>query len=172
METLTWWPELSKVLTPRDPIDFQFPKAKCQGKGANNHTPPPVPHYIEWNAFLPQSRTCFASEDVRLRQPRKTLAYGQALQLWAKKAQPHQADELHQLAACVWELKEAMNPFITFMDEDVLNNYPPSPWGKITSSQCSGAAEEDVQEFMWKGGNSQNRRSHPWGCFPTTPFLG
>ena len=43
---------------------------------------------------------------------------------------------------------------------------------KITSSQCSGAAEEEVQEAVQKGGNSQNRRAHPQGCFPTNPFLG
>ena len=65
-----------------------------------------------------------------------------------------------------------MEPFVTFMDEDVLNDYPPSAWKKITSSQHSGAEEEEVQEAMQKGGNSQNRRAHPWGHFPTTPFLG
>ena len=64
-----------------------------------------------------------------------------------------------------------MEPFITFMDEDVLNDYPPSSWEKITSSWHSGAAEE-VQESIWKGGDSQNRRVCPWGHFPTTPFLG
>ena len=38
-----------------------------------------------------------------------------------------------------------MEPFITFMDEDVLNDYPASPWKKITSLWHPGAAEEQVQ---------------------------
>ena len=145
---------------------------KSWRKEVNDNTPPPVPHCIKWDAFLLQSRTCFVSEDVRLRQPRKTLAYAKLLQFWADKVQPPRVGEPCQLMACVQKLKEVMEPFITFMDEDVLNDYPPSPWEKITSSLHSGAAEKEVQESMQKGGYSQNRRAHPQVCFPTTSFLG
>ena len=101
VETPTWWPELLKVPTHGDPTDFtkwvqasfQFSKAKCLGKGENDHTPPPTPHCIEWDAFLPQSRNKFTSEDYRLRQPRKTLAYAKTLQFWAKKARMPWAGE-------------------------------------------------------------------------------
>ena len=52
------------VQTPRDPLSFakhmwasfQFPKVKyLQGKH-NDYTPPPAPHFIEWDAFLPRAR--------------------------------------------------------------------------------------------------------------------
>ena len=74
--TPAWWAELVKVPTPRDLISFakwvwasfQFPKAKFLGKGENDYTPPPAPHCIEWDAFLPQTKSNFARQDYRLRQ--------------------------------------------------------------------------------------------------------
>ena len=82
------------------------------------------------------------SQDYRLRQPQKTLAYAKALQFWAKKVQLPWAEKPCQLAACIRELREPMEPLATFTDEDILANDPPSPWKKITSLQCSKVAEE------------------------------
>ena len=60
--------------TPRDPISFakcmwasfQFPKVKYLRGKCNDYTPPPAPHCIEWDAFLPQAKGDFGSLDYRL----------------------------------------------------------------------------------------------------------
>ena len=106
---------------------FQFPKAKFLRKGENDHTSPPAPHCIEWDAFLPQTEGNFASQDYGLRQPKKTLAFTKALQFWVEKAQPPQINKLCQLAACIRELREAIEPFTSFTDEDIHVNDPSSP---------------------------------------------
>ena len=91
VETPAWWLELVQVPTPRDPISFakqvwasfQFPKAKFLGKRENDYTPPPAPHCIEWETFLPQTKGNFVSQDYRFRQSKMTLAFTKALQFWA-----------------------------------------------------------------------------------------
>ena len=75
------------------------------------------------------------NQDYRLKQPRKTLAFAKALQFWVEEAQPTWVNKPCQLAACVRELREAMEPLTTFMDEDILVNDPPSPWKKIMHLQ-------------------------------------
>ena len=63
-----------------------------------------------------------------MRQPQNTLAYAKALQYWAEKAQLPHAGQPHQLAACIKELRESTEPLMSFTDEEVLTNDPPSPW--------------------------------------------
>ena len=135
VETPTWWLELVEVPTPRDPISFarqmqasfQYPKAKFLGKRENAYTPPPAPHCIEWDAFLPQTEGNFMCQDYRLRQSKKTLALAKALQFWVEKAQPSHTDKPCQLAACIRELREAMEQLTSFTDEDILVNDPLPP---------------------------------------------
>ena len=81
-----------------------------------------------------------------MQQPQKTLAYTKALQYWTKKAQLPWAGQPHQLAACVKELRESMETLTSFTNEEVLTNGPPSHWVKITSSQCSEAAEPEATQ--------------------------
>ena len=103
-----------------------------------------TPHCTEWDAFLPQSEGNFTSQDYRLRQPRKTLAYAKALQFWAEKAQPPLAGKPHQLVTWIRELRESMKLLATFTDEDILANYPPLPWKTITSLRCFKEEEEET----------------------------
>ena len=123
------------------------------------------PHCIEWNALLPQSEGNFVSQDCRLRQPRRSLAYAKALQFWAEKAQLPWAGKLHQLAVCITEFRESMKPLATFTDEDVLANDPPSPWKKITSLRCSKEEEEETQKAMRPWSQSRSQRVHSRGSF-------
>ena len=134
---------------------FQFPKAKYIRKRENDHTPPPAPHCIQWDAFLPQTEGDFASQDYRLKQPRKTLAFAKALQLWAEEAQPPWADKLCQLVVCIREMREAKEPLTTFTDKDVHVNDPPSCWKKITSLRSSKEGEEEAREAMRAWSRSQ-----------------
>ena len=86
--TPAWWPELVKVPNPRDPVSctkcmhasFQFPKVKYLQGEWNDCTTPPVPHCIEWDAFLPQAKGNFGSLGYWLWQPKKTLAMVKSLQ--------------------------------------------------------------------------------------------
>ena len=70
----------------------------------------------------------FGSQDYQMKQPLKTLAYAKALQFWAEKAQPPMPGEPYQLAGCVWELRETMEPLMMFTDTKVFGNVAPSYW--------------------------------------------
>ena len=85
-------------------------------KGLNNDTPPPAPHCIEYDAYLPWMDMKFGSMDYRMCQPQKTLAYARALQHCMELANPPMPGQPHQLAECMIKLKESMAPFTTFMD--------------------------------------------------------
>ena len=152
VETPAWWPELQNVPTQRDTIgfakqvqaSFHLPKAKCLTRGKeNDYTPPPMPHCIKWDTFLPFDNGNFANQDYRMKQPQKMLAYAKALQFWAKKAQLPWASQPHQLAACVKESKESMELLTSFTNEEVLTKEPSSHWVKVTSSRPSKLAEPE-----------------------------
>ena len=100
----------------------------------NDYTPPPMPHCIEWDAFLPFGNGNFASQDYRMKQPQKMLAYGKALQLWVEKAQPPWAGQPHQLVACRKGLRESMELPTSFTNEEVLTKELSSHWVKVTPS--------------------------------------
>ena len=46
---------------------------------------PPAPKCVKWSMFLPSD---MPFQDVQLKSPLNTLAYAQALQYWAEKANP------------------------------------------------------------------------------------
>ena len=71
-----------------------------------------------------------------LKQPWRTLAYAQALQYWAKKANPPCPNEPHHLVTCVHELRQAMKPYTTFSDNDVFEGL------------TCGTSEAGVEEAM------------------------
>ena len=149
---------------------FQLAKVKCLTWGMeNDYMPPPMPHCIEWDAFLPFGSGNFASQDYRMKQPQKMLAYTKALQFQVEKAQPPWAGQPHQLAACVKDLRESMEPLALFTDEEVLTKELSSPWVKVTSSRPSKQAEP---ETMWEQSHSRCQRAHTLGSFPVTHSMG
>ena len=178
VETLAWWPELAMVPTPRDAIrftkhlqaSFQFPKVMYLWDEQNNYTLLPAPHWIEWDVFLPQAEGDFASKDYQLRQPKKTLVLAKALQFWAEEAQPSWANKPWQLAECIRELREEMKPMTTFTAEDVLNNEPPSPWKKITSSRGAKGEEEELWKAIRAWGRGKMQRALIPGFLLGHPF--
>ena len=178
VETLSWWPELWEVpnqmaipqITRRVRASFQMPNVRCHTKKMeNDYLAPAALHCIERNVFLPFNTMKFGSQDYHMKQPQKTLAYAKALQHWTKKAQPLMPGEPSQMAECVWELREAMEPLTMFMDDDVLGNDMPSPWVKITSSRTSEAVEPT---FSWVCSHSQNWRTNARGSFVVAPSIG
>ena len=106
---------------------FQMPMAcYCATKGKNNYTPPPTPYCLNWVVYLPFSEMKFGREDYRIHQPQKTLAYAKVLQYWAEKAKLPTVGEPCQLAECIQELREAMEPLTTFTDQEVFSEVTPS----------------------------------------------
>ena len=55
----------------------------------------------------------------------KTLAYAQALRYWAEKANPPMPGQPCLLVGCVPELRWEMKPYVTFMDDAVLEGVTP-----------------------------------------------
>ena len=115
------------------------------------------PHCIDWDVFLPFNNMQFGGQDYHMKQPQKTLAYTKALQHWAEKAQPPMPGKPHQLVECVQELRETMEPLMTFTDAKVFSNDVPLYWVKITSSRISEPTEPTTSQEQ---SHSQNRRAH------------
>ena len=55
----------------------------------------------------------------------KTLPYSQALQYWAEKANLPMLGQPCLLARCVQELRWEMKPYMTFMDDAILEGVTP-----------------------------------------------
>ena len=66
----------------------------------------------------------FPYQDFREGQLQKTLAYTQALQHWVEKVNLPM-DQPHLLARCVQELRWEMKPYMTFMDDAILEGATP-----------------------------------------------
>ena len=97
-------------------------------KGENDYSTPPAPKCIGKERFLLPQDPQMGSQDYRLEQPRKTLAYAKALQYWVERVKPLIPGEPCQLVGCVLELRLAMEAFTTFQDSKVLGN-DITPWG-------------------------------------------
>ena len=102
---------------------------------------PPVPHCLDRDAYLPLKDMRFGLQDYHLKQLQKTLAYAKALQYWAELAKSTPPDKPHQLAECIQELREWMEPFITFTEAEVFKPVEPSNWVQITPSKSTETVE-------------------------------
>ena len=69
--------------------------------------------------FLSDADSHLPYQDYWLKPPQKTLAYAQALQYWAEKANPPVPSEPHHLAMSMHELRWHMKRYTTFSDHDV-----------------------------------------------------
>ena len=118
---------------------FEIPKARCEAlKVTNDYSALPALKCIGRKLVLDSGLPC---QDYHPAATQKTLAYAQALQYWVEKANPPSPGKLHQLAECIQELREAMKPFTTFHNHDIL--------GKEIASQETLAVE--VEEAVQPG---------------------
>ena len=62
------------------------------------------------------------SQDYWLGQLTKTLAYAKALQYWVERVKPLTLGKPHQWVGSILELRQAMEPFTTFEDSEVLGD--------------------------------------------------
>ena len=98
----------------------------------NDHSVPPAHWSLEKYKFMPPPDLQLSCRDYQLVQPQQTLAYTKTLQYWAEKAQPPIPGKPNYLAGSVLELRWAMEPLVTFSDEEVLAAAVPSNWIEVT----------------------------------------
>ena len=64
-------------------------------------------------------------QDIREEQLEKTVAYVQALQFWAEKSNLPTLGQPCLLAGSILELREVMEPYISFFDDAILDGVAP-----------------------------------------------
>ena len=102
---------------------FKLPQQISEQHGVENyHQTPPALLYICQKSFLPQPDPKFACWDIRELQLEKTVAYAQALQFWAEKANLPAQDQPLLLVGSVLELREEMKCYVSFPDEAVFSS--------------------------------------------------
>ena len=97
LNTPAWWPELSEVPSQSDVKEFvrriwasfQLPKvSSCAQEVTNDYFMLLAPLSLDRDHFMSILDMWLSSQDYRVKQPQKTLAYAKALQYWVEKAQP------------------------------------------------------------------------------------
>ena len=118
-----WWRELVTIPNVDDPemlackihASFQVLWVRCRAlKDPGDYTALPTPKCIQRKIFLQVADYHLPFQDYQLKQLQRTLAYVQALQYWAEKANLPVLDEPCCLAMCVHELRWIMKPYMTF----------------------------------------------------------
>ena len=100
-----WWEELVVIpnvtdnhcrLAQKVQASFEIPQVRCKAvKVINDYSLPPAPKCVGRKAFLLIPDPRMPCQDYREEQPWKTLAYVQALQYLAEKANLPKPDDLH-----------------------------------------------------------------------------
>ena len=131
-------------------------------QGVQQLYPTPSPQSIDCNAHLPWVNMKFGSVDIRICQPKKTLAYARALQHWVELTNSPMPGQPHPLVEYMIELRESMAPFTTFMDAEVFSEVEGPCWVWVTPSK---ALELEEPEATLERSCSQNRIGHSQGSF-------
>ena len=123
-----WWRELVtipnagdlKKLVCKICASFEVPQIRCKAlKDPGRLSFTPAPKCIQRKMFLPVANSHLPCQEYQLKQPWRTLAYAQALQYWAEKANQLVPNEPWYLVMCVHELRWLMNPYMTFTNCDI-----------------------------------------------------
>ena len=125
MDTPDWWEELTGIPNAGDPkqlawkiqASFEIPGVRCDIlRNHKEYTVPPAPKCVKWGMFLLDD---MPYQDVQLKSLQSTLAYAQALQYWAEKANLPVPNEPCLLAMSICKLRWQMRRYTTFHDHDV-----------------------------------------------------
>ena len=138
---LAWWRKLQEIPGHDDSrefmlkvqVSFEVLKAWNWAKGVDKDYTLPLTHLsIKKYKFMPPPDLRFGSQDCWLVQPCQTLTYTRALQYWAEKAPPLIPTEPCHLVESVVELQQAMEPLVSFTEEEVLMAAAPSNWVEVS----------------------------------------
>ena len=91
----------------------------------NYYLAPPAPPCLYWKDFLLLPNPQFPCWDIREGQLEKTVAYVQALQFWAEKSNPPTPSQPCLLTGSILELREVMEPYVSFSDDTILDGVAP-----------------------------------------------
>ena len=140
------WGELVTIPNAGDPkrlahkvhASFQVSQVRCKAlRDPEDYTTPPALKCIQRKMFLLAPDPHLPCQGYHLKQPQRTLDYAQALQYWAKKANPPCPDEPCHLAMCVHELRWATKLYMTFSDCNILEG--------LTCKTSEAGVEETMQ---------------------------
>ena len=123
-----------QVLAQKIQASFELPQQMSEVHGITNYYLVPLaPNCLHWKDFLLPPDLRFPCQDLWEEQWRKTMAYAQALQCWAKRANPPIPFQPCLLARSILELCEMMEWYVSFSNDDVLGSVallegtPPTP---------------------------------------------
>ena len=111
-----WWQEIVGIpginnfweLTQKIRASFELPQVKSEAQVVeNNYLAPPAPKCIQWKDFLPPPNPIFPCQD------------------WAEKSNVPMPGQPHLLVGCVLELRRAMEPYVAFSDDAILEGATP-----------------------------------------------
>ena len=129
-----WWQELVEIPEIDDHWElaqwiralFKLPQRMSELHDMGNYyLAPPVPPCLCWKDFLLLPNPKFPCWDIREEQLEKTVVYVQALQFWAEKSNPPTPGQPHLLAGSILELREVMEPYISFPNDVILDGVAP-----------------------------------------------
>ena len=131
VDTPSWWWELEKVPEVEDTQElaqqiwasFELPLWTSEVYEVENyHLALPAPQCLHWKDFLLLPDPRFPCQDIWEEQWKKTIAYAQALQYWAKRANPPMLGGPSLLVRCVLKLHKMMEWYISFSSDIVLGS--------------------------------------------------
>ena len=115
---------------------FEVPAAwNWEKKMKNHYTPPPAHFSVMKHYFLLSMKEEFATQDIHLAQSQNTIAYMRVLQYWAELVQSPVPSQPCSLVESMWELKQVMEPLISFGEEEVFVTIAPSNWMEVAPPQ-------------------------------------
>ena len=135
-----WWLELAKIPGVDDnqkvQASFELPQQISELHGMENyHQAPPALPCICPKEFLPQPDPKFACWDIRESQLEKMVAYTQALQYWAEKADLPTQGQPCLLVGSILELRGEMECYVSFSDNAVFSGVALPEESQATQSE-------------------------------------
>ena len=146
-KTPSWWQELTilpgvddhKKLACKVQASFCLPRRVidlCKVK--NDHQALPALLCLHQKNFLPPPDSIFTCWDIQEIQHEKMIAYAHTLQFWAEKVNLPTEGKPCLLVGSMIELREEMECYLSFSDEDMFKGIAPSeetsviPLGEVT----------------------------------------
>ena len=131
MDTPNWWQELEMIpdvddiqeLAQKIRAYFKLPQWTSEIHGIENYyLALPAPHCLCGKDFLSLPDPRFPCPDLWEEQQKKTMAYAQALQCWAKRANLPVPGQPCLLVGSVLELHKMMEHYISFSDDNIFSS--------------------------------------------------
>ena len=131
VDTQRWWQELEMIpdvddiqkLAQKIRASFQLPQQMSKVHNIQNcYLAPPIPNCLCQKDFLSPPDIRFPCWELWEEQWKKTVAYAQALQCWAKRANLPTLGQPSLLAESMLELHETMEQYVSFSNNIILGS--------------------------------------------------